>query len=32
VAPPHLEPLPDQLFTIRTSVPEEDDLDERAAS
>jgi diguanylate cyclase (GGDEF)-like protein len=25
VAPPHLEPLPDQLFTIRTDFREEDD-------
>ena len=32
VAPPHLEPLPQQLFTIRTGVPEGDDLEERAAS
>jgi diguanylate cyclase (GGDEF)-like protein len=34
VAPPHLEPLPDQLFTIRTGNVDDDDeqLDERAAS
>jgi diguanylate cyclase (GGDEF)-like protein len=32
VAPPHLEPLPEQWFTIRTESREEDGLDERAAS
>jgi diguanylate cyclase (GGDEF)-like protein len=32
VAPPHLEPLPDQWYTIRTSPRDEDELDERAAS
>ncbi len=32
VAPPHLEPLPDQLFTIRTGMVDDDELDERAAS
>lgn len=32
VAPPHFEPLPEQAFTIRTGLREEDDLEERAAS
>jgi diguanylate cyclase (GGDEF)-like protein len=32
VAPPHLEPLPEQWFTIRTGLRAEDELDERAAS
>jgi diguanylate cyclase (GGDEF)-like protein len=31
VAPPHLEPLPEQLFTIRTGGVD-DEVDERAAS